>query len=55
MYSKERSTLINCRETPGPLTRLSHLNGIFDYFDLPARVKLNACNRALSETVVVKT
>jgi hypothetical protein len=42
-------------EAQPSLARLSHLNGIFDYFDLPARVKLNACNRALSETVVVKT
>ena len=37
------------------LTRLSHLEGIFDYFRLQTRGKVNAYNRGMSETVAVKT
>ena len=37
------------------LTRLSHLEGIFDYFCPGTGVKLNACNGGISETVAVKT
>ena len=37
------------------LARLSHLEGIFDYFRLETGVKLSACNGGISETVAVKT
>ena len=37
------------------LARLSHLEGIFDYFHAGTIVKVNACNRAMSKTVAVKT
>jgi hypothetical protein len=37
------------------LTRLSHLKSIFDYFRVQTGVKVNACNRAMSQTAVVKT
>ena len=37
------------------LARLSHLEGIFDYFRLETGVKLSACNGGISETFAVKT
>jgi hypothetical protein len=37
------------------LTRLSHLEGLFDYFRLETGVKLNGCNGGISEPVAVKT
>jgi predicted RNase H-like HicB family nuclease len=40
---------------PELLARLSQLKGISDYFDFQTRVKLNGCNRVMSETIVVKT
>lgn len=37
------------------LARLSHLEGIFDYFHPETGIKMNACNMAMPKTAVVKT
>jgi hypothetical protein len=37
------------------LARLSHLEGVFDYFRPETGIKLNVCNSGMSETVAVKT
>jgi hypothetical protein len=39
----------------GRLARLSHLEGIFDYFRFETGVKLSACKGGISEAVAVKT
>jgi hypothetical protein len=46
---------VQAQHTPTLLARLSHLEGLFDYFRLETGVKLNGCNGGISEPVAVKT
>jgi hypothetical protein len=55
LKTSERIEIFIFEPPPTIIARLSHLEGIFDYFHPETGIKMNACNMAMPKTAVVKT